>query len=143
MPYQFLDDEVSADVAFLAWGDVLPALFQSAGDALINTMIENPDAISSTETRNIELSHQQLDLLLYNLLDRLVFFKDNGPLLLRLVDVQIMQTGTGWHLFAKASGEYLDITRHHTIVDVKAVTMHNLYVEPTAAGWQAHVVLDV
>jgi len=143
MPYEFIADEVSADIAFLAWGDDLSAVFRSAGDALINTMIENPDAILPTEAKIIKVSHQQLDLLLYDLLDQLIFYKDTGPLLLLLSEVKIEHINNAWHLWAKANGEHLDITRHRPIVDVKAVTMHDLRVEQVDAGWQAHVVLDV
>jgi len=143
MPYKYIEDEVTADIAFIAWGIDLPTLFKGAGDALMNAMVENPDTIRLLEERIIEISHEQLDLLLYNLLDHIIFYKDKETLLLRLVDIFIERSNAGWRLFAKGKGERLDASRHHPIIDVKAVTLHDLRVEPSDAGWQAHVVLDV
>ncbi|HEY9296088.1 MAG TPA: archease, partial [Phormidium sp.] len=51
MPYEFLEDVATADIAFHAWGKDLEELFIAAGDATLNVMIDNLDAIAQTETR--------------------------------------------------------------------------------------------
>ena len=46
-------------------------------------------------------------------------------------------------LTARAWGELLDPARHALSREVKAVTYHDLIVEPTAAGWLAEVIVDI
>jgi len=48
MPYEFLEDVAIADIAFRAWGTNLEELFKAAGDAVINTMIDNLIALNET-----------------------------------------------------------------------------------------------
>ena len=45
MPYEFLDDVATADVAFRAWGETLEETFVAAATAVIHVMVENLDAI--------------------------------------------------------------------------------------------------
>ncbi len=46
-------------------------------------------------------------------------------------------------LTATAWGERLDPTRHVLSHEVKAITYHELTVEPTPEGWQAEVIVDI
>jgi SHS2 domain-containing protein len=46
-------------------------------------------------------------------------------------------------LDAAVWGEGVERTRHVILSHVKAATFHQLRVEPTAAGWEAWVVVDV
>ncbi|NTU48413.1 MAG: archease, partial [Syntrophobacteraceae bacterium] len=41
MPYEFLDDIATADVAFQAWGKTLEEMFVSACEATINVMVSD------------------------------------------------------------------------------------------------------
>ena len=66
MPYRFIEEEATADIAFEVWWANHALLFRDAGDALIKVMIDNPDDIRLTESRDIILNNDQLDLLLYN-----------------------------------------------------------------------------
>ena len=60
MPYHYLEDIGTADIAFEATGRDLPELFIAAADATMNVMIDNLDAIESRETRQIELSSDKI-----------------------------------------------------------------------------------
>ena len=84
MPYKFLDEIATADIAFEATGRDLPELFSDAADATMNVMIDNLDAIEARETRQIELSNDKLDMLLFDFLQELIYFKDAERLLLRV-----------------------------------------------------------
>ncbi|PYI72377.1 MAG: archease, partial [Verrucomicrobia bacterium] len=68
MPYKFLEEIGTADIAFEAVGRDLPELFRDAADATMNVMIDNLDAIEPRETRNIELSNEKIDMLLFDFL---------------------------------------------------------------------------
>ena len=45
MPYKFLEDIGTADIAFEATGRDLPELFTAAANATMNVMIDNLDEI--------------------------------------------------------------------------------------------------
>ena len=84
MPYEYLEEIGTADIAFEATGRDLPELFSDAADATTNVMIDNIEAIQPRETRQIELSNDKLDMLLFDLLQELIFLKDAERLLLRM-----------------------------------------------------------
>jgi SHS2 domain-containing protein len=143
MPYQYLEEFGTADIAFEATGRDLAELFRDAADATTNVMIDNIEAIQPRETRRIDLSNDKLDMLLFDLLQELIFLKDAKRLLLRVREVLIHKKDETFFLKAAAEGEPLDVERHHQRADVKAVTLHDFSVERTAGGWKARVLLDI
>jgi SHS2 domain-containing protein len=143
MPYEFLEEVAIADIAFTAWGETLEATFVAAAAAVVHAMIEDPETLRSQETRTLHLEDEALDMLLFNLLQELIFYKDAEQLLLRVAHVRISETDGHYALQAEARGERLDPTRHHLGVDVKAVTLHHFSLEQTDQGWKAFVILDV
>jgi SHS2 domain-containing protein len=142
VPYRFTE-EATADIAFEVWDTDLAGIFRDAGYAVIHTMIANPEEIALKEIRTIELSNEQLDLLLYNLLEQIIYYKDTDQLLLRLTDINILKENKQWRLIATAVGEVLDPLRHHQVVDVKAITLHDFRLFKTGTQWRAHVILDI
>jgi SHS2 domain-containing protein len=143
MSYEFLEDVAIADIAFRAWGKDLEELFKVAGDATINVMIEDLDSIELKETRTFSLENDELDMLLFNFLQELVYYKDSEQLLLRAQQVEISETDGLHQLNAVTTGEAIDRDRHEQRVDVKAVTLHRFQLEKTDDGWTAMVILDI
>ena len=143
MAYKFLEEIGTADIAFEAVARDLPELFKEAADATTNVMIDNLDAIQPRETRHIKLSNDQIDMLLFDFLQELIYLKDAERLLLRVREAQLQQKDQKYFLNAKAAGEPLDATRHHQRADVKAVTLHDFSVEKENSGWKARVLLDI
>jgi len=143
MSYEFLEDIATADIAFRAWGKDLEEVFKSAGDATINVMIDNLEAIALQETRTFTLENDALDMLLFNFLQEFIYYKDSELLLLRAQQVQIEERDGNYHLTAETRGERLDRDRHEERVDVKAVTLHRFQLEKTDDGWTAMVILDI
>jgi SHS2 domain-containing protein len=143
VPYRYRDDIATADVAFEAWGVTVEDAFIAAADATMNVMVENLDAIGRSAEFVIELAHEQLDLLLFNLLNELVFFKDARGLLLRVEKLSIKRAVSEFTLKGSVYGETLDPEKHRLNVDVKAVTLHRFSLRKTDAGWEAFVILDI
>jgi len=142
-PYRYLEEIATADVAFEAWGATKEETFLAAADATLNTMVDDIGTVAPREHREISIAADALDLLLFELLQELVYHKDAGRLLLRVRDLRVEETGAGYRLHAGAIGETIDPGRHSLLADVKAVTLHRLVVEKTPDGWHAIVVLDV
>lgn len=143
MPYHYLEDIGTADIAFEATGRDLPELFTSAADATMNVMIENIDTIEPRETRLIELKNEGIDMLLFDFLQELIYFKDAERLLLRVREMRIEERDGAYSLSATTVGEPLDAQRHQQRADVKAVTLHNFRVEKIEGRWKASVLLDI
>ena len=143
MPYRYLEEIGTADIAFEATGRDLPELFRDAADATMNVMIDNIDAIQPSETRRMELSNDKLDMLLFDLLQELIFLKDAERLLLRIRKLHINEKDEKYFLRAIAEGEPLDAERHHQRADVKAVTLHDFSVVREKRGWKSRVLLDI
>jgi len=143
MPYEFLEDVATADIAFTAQGKNLEELFIAAADAVMNVMVEALASIQPRERRTCTLEHDALDMLLFNFLQELAYYKDAENLLLRVQQVQIREQDAHYALHATAMGEQLDPQRHQMRVDVKAVTLHRFRVEQTEQGWEAFVILDI
>jgi SHS2 domain-containing protein len=143
MPYRFLEDLATADIAFLAEGNTLAETFVAAADATLNVMVETLDAIFPRETKEFALDNEKLDLLLFDFLQELIYYKDAQKLMLRVGRVQIKEKDEKFFLRATARGERLDPERHHPRVDVKAVTLHRFRLGKTDRGWEAFVILDI
>jgi SHS2 domain-containing protein len=143
MPYEFVEDIAVADIAFRAWGKNLETTFAEAGDAVMNVMVEELNSIETHEERRIQLENEALDILLFEFLQSLIYFKDAERLLLRPRTVKITEQDSRFSLDAMAGGEPLNLRRHLLRVDVKAVTLHRFRLEKTAEGWETFVILDI
>jgi len=143
MPYHYLEDIATADVAFEARGKDLAELFTAAADATMNVMVADLASIEKREELEFVVEHEELDMLLFNFLQEFIFFKDARRLLLRVLSVSVSSGNNGFSLKAKAAGEELDPEKHDLIVDVKAVTLYRFAVQQTEDGWMATVVLDI
>ena len=143
MPYRYLEEVATADVAFEAWGEYLEDAFIAAADATVNLMVENLDSICRVEERELEAEDAAEDLLLFQVLQELIFLKDAYQLLMRIDSVDIRRESDRIKFTCKAYGELIDPQKHGLAVDVKAVTFHNLSLKKTSQGWRAHVVLDI
>lgn len=143
MPYNFIEEMATADVAFEAWGNTPEDLFIAAADATMNVMVSDLETIARVESRDIEVEAEALDMLLFAFLQELIFYKDADILLLRVEDVKIALGEGIYSASAKAYGEEIDPLKHDLIVDVKAVTLHKFRVEQTDRGWETLVILDI
>jgi SHS2 domain-containing protein len=143
MSYRYLDEIATADIAFEAAGKSLEEMFTEAADATVHVMIENPQSIRPAETRSIALENAAVDMLLFDLLQELIYYKDAEQLLLRITTIHIDRQERLYRLRATGAGERFDAGRHEQRVDVKAVTLHRFTVEKTEDGWRSLVILDI
>lgn len=143
MPYRYLDNVATADVAFEAWGDTPEEMFAAAADAAMNVMVGDLDTITPRTKRIIELQDDDIELLLFRFLQEFLFYKDAEQLLVRSTKIEITATEEKFYLRAEAVGETLDPGKHDLVVDVKAVTMHRFSVAQSQGRWLASVILDI
>ena len=144
MSYRFIEKLTVADVAFVAKGKTLEELFTSAGLAVTATMVKDLRTVRKRESRSFDLTSEALDLLLFNFLQEIIYYKDVDQLLLSRFQLRIeSKNRTHYRLTGQGQGERIDPGRHPLLVDVKAVTLHKFEVVKERAGWKATVVLDI
>ncbi|HSQ00891.1 MAG TPA: archease [Candidatus Dormibacteraeota bacterium] len=143
MPFAWLEDAVTSDVTFRAWGATLDALFAAAVDATTAAMVADLDTVRAVERRSLVIEAEALDLLLLRLLDEVIFLKDTASLLLRAERVEVDAAAAPPRVSATLAGEPIDRARHALVADVKAVTWYDLRVEHVGDEWRAQVTLDV
>lgn len=141
MAYKFVD-LVVADVTFVASSSTLEKLFIDSGIALAATQIKNFKSIKARVKKKIKIKADNIEQLLFKFLEELVFLKDKDVLILtKFVSMKIDEKK--YSLSCNAYGDKIDVKKHDTLVDVKAVTMHLFEVKKKGKLWKARVVLDV
>lgn len=143
MPYRVLEHIAVADTAFEATGTTLEELFRAAAEALLAVMVEEPEKVLSHARLDFTVLNDDYEMLLFDFLQELIFFKDARRLMLHAEEVRISETPEGIKAEVACGGEEIDTQRHSMVVDVKAVTMHRFSLEESDDGWRATVVLDV
>jgi len=145
MPFQYRGDIAQADIAFDAWGQTLEELFTAAAEATMQVMVEDLTAVRPQVTVDCPITQDDAEMLLFDFLNELIFYKDARRLLLLPDQIKIasLQDGGGYTLQATLRGEEIEVGRHRPNTDVKAVTMLRFSVTQVVDGWRATVVLDV
>ena len=140
MNYKFYDH--TADVLFEAEGKDLGELFKACGLATEETQVDLRD-VKQKIKKEIRLEKDNIEMLLFDFLQELIFLKDAELLLFSNIKVSIVQKNKNYKLKAALGGEKLDQKKHNLKVDVKAVTLHRFEVKKTSKGWFARVILDI
>ena len=92
MGYHYLDDFATADIAFEATGESVEQVFVAAAEATMNVMVEELRSIEARVEKRIELKNRDLDMLLFDLLQELIYYKDAEQLLLRVKEIDDHRT---------------------------------------------------
>ena len=142
--YRFRDEIVFGDLAFEAIGDSVSELFAAAALAVIETMVD-PLSVETNWTQEIRLSEADIENLLFEWLNAIVFIKDRDGVVFHDVRAAVSRDSekTLWHLDATLIGDRVDASRQDLRTDVKAVTKHLYEVKQKEGAWYAHVVLDL
>ena len=144
MSYKFLEDTAIAAVAFEADGAILQELFESAALAVTGTMVKDVGRIKRRVKKPIGVAAENVEMLLFSFLQKLIFYKDAELLLFNAFHFDVIeQKGDSWYLCAEAYGEEIDQQSHELLADVKAVSLHNFVMEKAPEGWRASIILDV
>ena len=114
-------------------------LFIEAAQAVFEAIVEDLGTVRHERRVDVSLSGEELDLLLFDWLNELLYYFDTEHLLLGKFEVVVTPTG----LTGSAWGEPLDRTRHDLEHEVKAITYHGLRVERVGADWLAEIIVDI
>ena len=131
--------EHTADLGLRATAADLDALFAEMATCLFSAVVEDVASVRPEAAVTVELAGHEREYLLFDWLKELLYRFDADHLLFGRFEVRVRPdglTGTAW-------GEPLDPARHLLNHEVKAITYHELRVEPTDEGWVAEVIVDI
>jgi SHS2 domain-containing protein len=130
--------EHPADVGIEAYGASVAEAFQNAARGLFS-LIVNPSTVAAAESRTVELRAADREQLLVKWLTELLYLYDGLQFVPKEFAVALLDGGA---LRATVRGEALS-HRHQMLMDVKAVTYHQLAVREDADGAVITVILDI
>jgi SHS2 domain-containing protein len=131
--------EHTADVGFEAYGATREEVFANSARALIDLIVDL-DTIRTREQVSVQIAGPDLESVLVNWLNEILFLNDAEGWLFRDFEVQHLHDNS---LVAWARGEKYQRSHHQTKLLVKAVTYHQLALIETADGWKAQVYVDI
>lgn len=137
--YKVLEGIATADVAYEVYGKTIEELFNSAAEAVTQTMV---DVVTLKPVQKLKFKNQnsKLEELLHNFLNEIIYLKDAERLLFSKYKIKITRH---YHLNADLWGEKIDPAKHHLRTDIKAVTRHKLAIIKSEDYYFAQIVLDI
>ena len=146
MPYRILEDEATADVAYVVTGKSLAAVLKDSAISMLDTIAQRK-SISKKIKKEIKLDSIDAGKLLYNFLQEIIYLKDAGNIVFSEVNVRAKEKksskGSIFSLNATLFGDRIDSSRQKMKADVKAVTLHMFSLKKTGKGWRAKLVFDI
>jgi len=139
--YEFLPH--TADVYIAAYGSTLEEAFENAARAMLEVMTD-PASVEVERRLGIKVEGFDVESLLYNWLEELLFHFDSEGLLFSEVKVKrIARENEKYILEAEVGGEAFDPNKHESRTLVKAATYHMMEVLKTDEGYVLKFVLDI
>jgi len=117
--------EHTADIGLIAYGRTLAEAFANAAYGLFS-IITDPETIRETESRDLEISEDDTEALLFEWLNSLIYLFDVDTILFRRFEITELDNH---RLKAVCYGEKYDPSRHKLKTGVKSATYHLLGVD--------------
>jgi SHS2 domain-containing protein len=133
--YKLIDH--TADTGLIAYGSSLAEAFGNAAYGMFSIIAEL-DRVRETETRRFEISSNDLEGLLFEWLNRLLYYFDVDMLLFRRFEISILPEN---RLKAICYGEKYDPLRHRLKTGVKSATYYMLKVDDIKN--EVRIIFDV
>jgi len=138
-PFSYVEGGPPADLTVEAHGSTLGEAFGNAALAMFNAMTPL-GGVNEREIKRVEATGDDLEGLLYNFLDELLYVHEVELLVFSSVAVSINEENL--ELNAECQGEKFDPQRHESGIVVKAVTFHQMKIERQKSGFTLRVVFD-
>jgi len=139
MPYKYIEGLTTADVCFEATGKNLEEMFECSAQALLDIIVDTKTVEKKIE-KNFTLEKDNLEELLFNFLDEILFYKDSENLIFNSCKINSID---GKKLEATLFGDEINHEKQELKVDVKAITMHKFEVKKEKDNYIARVIVDI
>jgi SHS2 domain-containing protein len=129
--------EHTADIGLVAYGKTLSEAFANAAYGMFSIIAEL-DNVQEVESRRVDISENDLEGLLFEWLNSLIYLFDVEMLIFKRFDIMELD---GSRLKAVCCGEKYDPSRHRLKTGIKSATYHMLEVDRERN--QVQVILDI
>ena len=129
----------TADIGIEGEAGTAPELFAEMARGLFSILLADGTVVEPRESDTIELSGDEVELLLLDWLDELLYRFEVHRRVYCDFEVELSDFGVR----AVARGEQLDPLRHALQHEVKAITYHELEVRQEGGRWTARVIVDI
>jgi SHS2 domain-containing protein len=137
MDYEILDH--TADVCIRVYGKSLDELLKCAALAMME-LITDREKVEILEEIEIEAQGETAEELLVHWLGEILYVHQVEKMVFRNFEITLINEN---HLKGKALGEKIDFEKHELRSDIKAVTYHNLKIEPSDDKLKVDIVFDI
>lgn len=134
MKYKFI--EHTADIKFKSYGKSLNEVFENAVLAIAE-YISRGKEVKSAKKKLIKLKGTDINSLLYNFLDELIYLLDADFFITAKAKVSIKGLNLKAELFGDNASNYKNLDH------IKAATYSEMHIKKTRSGWEAQAVMDV
>jgi SHS2 domain-containing protein len=134
MRYEVLDH--TADLMIRGYGDTLEECYAAVAYGMFDQTVDL-EGIRPLESRHVEVEGMDEEDALYSLLSELLFIENYDNIIMCQFSVRI----DGLRITCDCAGEPLDKERMHIRGEIKAVTFHEMCIDPSVP--QATVLFDV
>jgi SHS2 domain-containing protein len=131
--------EHTADTGFEVRGSTKAKVFESAARAFFNIMWQI-EVQKENEPETIEISGNDLEELLVNFLEEFLYLYDAKGLVCSRIQVETVSNNM---VRARAWLQKFNETNDQELLNVKAVTYHQLFVGRENDTWTARIFLDI
>ncbi|OGD52312.1 hypothetical protein A3K81_01420 [Candidatus Bathyarchaeota archaeon RBG_13_60_20] len=139
MTYTYPEGGPAADLLVEATGATLGEAFANLALGMFNA-ITPLDGIAEEEEFVVEADGDDLESLLFNLMDEFLYLNDVEYLVPRRIEMTVDERS--FHAEAMCAGERFSRDTHETGIAVKAVTYHMMSILREGEGWRVRMVFD-
>lgn len=125
MSYKVLDHATDAFIEVTA--SSLTEAFKVAGDSVVDTILDN-SKIEEKKERNIVVKGKDLNYLLYNWLEEIIYLIITEGFAIRKLNITL-EKNEKYTILAQIFGENIDIKKHGFKVEIKSPTFHEMDIQ--------------
>jgi SHS2 domain-containing protein len=136
-PFEIIDH--TADIGIVAYGTDVKQVFANAALGLFNLMADL-DKIKEDFQREIELSAEDVEVLLVEWLNELIYIVDVEHVIFKRFEIDEL---TSNQIRAKCFGEKIKPGQHKLKREIKAATYHMLKISKHNGSYKVQVIFDI
>jgi len=128
----------TADVKFRAKGKSLDEVFSNSALAMFN-ILGDTSKVKLTKTKNIKIKAKNLERLMYDFLEELLFLLDTENFFLK--EIKKIKINKNFELEAVVVGD--NYKNYELKSDIKAITYSDMSIKKIKNNYEAIVVIDI
>jgi SHS2 domain-containing protein len=128
----------TADIAIAAYGVDMKKAFSNAAIGMFS-IITDIDKVNETVMRDVEVTADEMKVLLVSWLNELLFICEVERILFKRFDISELNET---RMLAKCYGEKINLKRHKIKAEIKAATYHMIKIEE-GNGIRVQVLFDI